>query len=50
MLKNWHKLDQNYLNIKWVKKSLRKWSVDRGRKDGPRAQEHIKHIHKILCI
>ncbi|MFP3512983.1 helix-turn-helix transcriptional regulator [Peribacillus sp. SIMBA_075] len=21
-----------------------------GRKDGPKAQEHIKHIQKILCI
>lgn len=21
-----------------------------GRKDGPKAQEHIKHIRKILCI
>ncbi|MFD9627880.1 helix-turn-helix domain-containing protein [Peribacillus muralis] len=21
-----------------------------GRKDGPKAQEHIKHIIKILCI
>lgn len=21
-----------------------------GRKDGPKAQEHVKHIRKILCI
>ncbi|MBN6886208.1 transcriptional regulator with XRE-family HTH domain [Cytobacillus horneckiae] len=21
-----------------------------GRKDGPKAQEHVKHIQKILCI
>ncbi|WP_433958799.1 helix-turn-helix domain-containing protein [Cytobacillus horneckiae] len=21
-----------------------------GRKDGPKAQDHIKHIRKILCI
>jgi len=24
--------------------------IIRGRKDGPKAQEHIKHIRKILCI
>lgn len=24
--------------------------IIRGRKDGPKAQEHIKHICKILCI
>ncbi|MEK9198834.1 helix-turn-helix domain-containing protein [Ureibacillus sp. FSL E2-3493] len=24
--------------------------IIRGRKDGPKAQEHVKHIRKILCI
>lgn len=24
--------------------------IIRGRKDGPKVQEHIKHIRKILCI
>lgn len=24
--------------------------IIRGRKDGPKAQEHIKHIRRILCI
>ncbi|WP_285397607.1 helix-turn-helix transcriptional regulator [Lysinibacillus sp. fls2-241-R2A-57] len=24
--------------------------IIRGRKDGKKAQEHIKHIRKILCI
>lgn len=24
--------------------------IIRGRKNGPKAQEHVKHIKKILCI